>query len=416
MSDTTATPPARTSRGRTILAVTLGVLAIIGLFLSTVAVWARSTVLDGDLVADSVVDALDEPEVADAAAAYITELVMQTVDVDQVVADIVPDQLQRLVPAIVGGIESATNQAALRLLQRPETLDLVHEAVLRAHTAFVQLLRGDGLVDGISVSDGEVTVNLLPLLSRVLLAVQDRGLFDDKDIPELTRDGDPNEQIAQLESAFDRDLPDNFGQLVVYSSDRLADAEQSIARAQNTIAAAKRFLVALMLLTVVLLVATVFVAKNRRKALIVLGLSGVGVMILTRVVLNRILAKSPDLVVKPGARALVKTLVDDFGHGLFRLTALVLIAAALVAFFAFLTGPSPTAERMRSGAGGAGTGLLGTAQRHPDGSAIVSFGLGVGLLWLFGLTWWSLLLAGALAVVGVWFLLEKQRHGEPSSP
>ena len=50
----------------------------------------------------------------------------------------------------------------------------------------------DGLLDGITVEDGAVTVNLLPLISRGLTFVQGLGLLDQLDVPELTRDGDPS--------------------------------------------------------------------------------------------------------------------------------------------------------------------------------------------------------------------------------
>ena len=81
MSDTPAseTPsPAEAAKGggrsklRTVLSVTLGILAIVALIASTVALWARNTVLDSEKVADGVVAALQQPEVVDAAAAELT--------------------------------------------------------------------------------------------------------------------------------------------------------------------------------------------------------------------------------------------------------------------------------------------------------------------------------------------------------
>ena len=43
----------------------------------------------------------------------------------------------------------------------------------------MKLLRGDGGVTGVSVDNGEVSINLLPLLSRGLLAIQDLGVLAD---------------------------------------------------------------------------------------------------------------------------------------------------------------------------------------------------------------------------------------------
>ena len=50
----------------------------------------------------------------------------------------------------------------------------------------------------------------------------------------------PTAQIAELEQATGRDLPDDFGQLVVYQSDQLADRQASLESAQQAVALAKR--------------------------------------------------------------------------------------------------------------------------------------------------------------------------------
>ena len=80
---------------------------------------------------------------------------------------------------------------------------VITEVVERAHRRAMQLLEGDGLVDGITVVDGEVSVNLLPLIGRGLTQLQGLGLFSDLEVPEMTADGNPDDQIAAL-SGCDR--------------------------------------------------------------------------------------------------------------------------------------------------------------------------------------------------------------------
>ena len=127
-----------------------------------------------------------------------------------------------------------------RALSSPEVQEIITQIVERAHSRAMDLLQGDGLSGAISAVDGEVTVNLLPLIGRGLTRLQELGLFDDLEIPDLSADGDPSEQIAELEEATGRDLPDDFGQLVVYQSDQLADRQASLESAQQTVALAKR--------------------------------------------------------------------------------------------------------------------------------------------------------------------------------
>ena len=122
------------------------------------------------------------------------------------------------------------------------------------------------MIDGITVEDGAVTVNLLPLVGRALTFVQGLGFLEQFDVPELTRAGDPTEQLAELETAIGRDLPDNFGQLTVFESDKLAEAQASVENAQRAMALLKRATWLLAGLAVVLLVATVLLAHNRLRA------------------------------------------------------------------------------------------------------------------------------------------------------
>jgi hypothetical protein len=229
--------------------------AVVLLLLSAIAVWARRTVFDSAKVADLVTDAVNEPEVSAALADYLTQQVLASVDVDAVVADVLPSQVERLEPAIASGIEGAIDRGINALLQQPAVQDQLEQLVQRAHGAAMRLLEGDGLGDGISVSDGVVTLNLVPLV-RGLGRVQELGLLGDVDLPEATAAGDPDQQIADLEQALGRDLPDDFAQLVVYRSDSLAAAQASLESAEDTFALVKRALWLLLALTVVFVAAT----------------------------------------------------------------------------------------------------------------------------------------------------------------
>ena len=401
MSDTaTPTAPARKrgQRWRTALSVVLGILAIVALFATTVAVWAARTAFDSDKVADAVVDALAEPEVADAAADYITNVAMTLVDVEQRVDSILPEELESLQGAIVGGVRSSLHEAALRLLERPETLELLHTLIEKAHTAFVDLLEGQGLVDGITVENGKVTVNLLPLVSRALLRAQALGLFDDVAIPTLTADGDPDEQIAALETAFPaRDLPDDFGQLTVYQSDSVAHAEASVAKMQQVLVTSRRAMWVLAALTVCLFAASIFAARRRRRAAIALALGALALMIITRTLLDRVLDKAPELVVTPGGRAMVTSMLDTLSSGLWRATALVIVVSVLAAVFLWITGPTGRFD------------ARGAVSSHPEAVAVGSFALALVVLFLLGLNMLSVLIAGVLAVVGAGLLVNASR-------
>jgi hypothetical protein len=314
-------------RARSIVAGVLGVLAILVLIVTTVAVWARATAFNSEKVAGIVGDAIAEPEVQAALADYVTEQVFTAVDVDAVLSSVLPDALTRLQPVIAAGAQTAVDRGLTRLLASPDVQALLEEVVERAHSRAMQLLEGDGLVDGITVVDGQVTVNLLPLIGRGIAQLQNLGLFSDLELPELTASGDPDEQIAELSSATGRDLPPDFGQLVVYESDRLADAQASLESAQRIVVLAKRAVWVLVGLTVVLIAATILVARRRWRATLLLGVGGAAAMILTRAAVRRVVDEAPELAVRPGGRAAIDAIVSGASTGLLRLAGLFLLLA-----------------------------------------------------------------------------------------
>ena len=309
-----ATTDRRSSRTRAVIAGFVGVVAIIGLFATTVTVWAKGVLFDSDKVAAIVDDAMQEPEVNAAMATYLTDQLFVIVDVSGRVDAVLPAPLTALEPAIVGGAHSFVETRLQTLLAKDEVRQVITRVVRTAHAAMMKLLEGDGFGRAVTVTDGEVTINLLPLISRGLLAVQGLGLFDNVEIPTLTPDGDPAEQITELESAFGRDLPDDFAQLVVFQSQALADAGQTVNSAQQVMANVKRASWLIVGLTVVLLVATIVIAQRRRRAIVILALAGVAVMLLARMLVQRVVEKAPTLVIDPGARAAVAcggdTIVD----------------------------------------------------------------------------------------------------------
>jgi hypothetical protein len=370
------------------------VLAVACLLASTLAVWARVTLFDSDEVASIVGDALAEPEVDDALAEYVTTQLFAAVDVNAAISNVLPTSLDRLEPAIAGGIQTLVQRGLSTAFGNEQVQQLLTDLVRRAHAAAMRLLQGDGLVDGVTVVDGEVTLNLLPLFARGLTLLQNVGLFSDVEVPALTVAGDPDEQIAELESAFDRDLPDDFGQLVVYQSDRLADAQASLESAQNAMAFAKRAMWALIAATVVLFAAALLLARNRWRAAFLLALGGIVAMVLARSAIHRVVDEAPSLVTRPGAKAAVTSIIGDIGTSLLRALGLVLLVAAVVA-------------------------LIALFRRHWRRTDLVALGAvvaGIAVIGLLGLSLGALVLAIVAAGVVVFALNRWWPAAPPTAP
>jgi len=324
----------RTGRVRSISAGVLGVLAVVILLPATVAMWARATVFNSGKVGDAVANALAQPEVEDALAQWATDQIVTALDVETAVKNLVPDQLARLEPALSAGITQAVDRLMTRVMSDPRVQQVITDVAERAHARLVSLLEGGGLKDGIKVVNGQVTVNMLPLIGRGLGLLQNLGLFDNLVIPDMTADGDPAKQIAALEQATGRDLPDDFGQLVVYQSQALANAQSSLQDAQRAVILAKRAVWLLAALTVISIAGAIGFARQRWRALLWLSLGFVGAMIVLRTAVRRVNQDAPSLAAKPGGQAAIDSIVNDLSVGLMRLAGVIVVIGALAMLFA----------------------------------------------------------------------------------
>jgi hypothetical protein len=371
----------------------VGVLAVLLLLVSAIAVWARVTLFDSDKIAALAGDALAEPEVDAALADRVTQELFTAVDVDALLSEVLPSSLDRLAPTIAGGLQAAVDRGLTEAFGNPEVQELITNLVRRAHAAAMRLLEGDGLVDGITVVDGAVTLNLLPLIDRGLTRLQSFGLLSDVQLPELSADGNPTEQIAELEAALNRDLPDDFGQLVVYESDRLSDAQASVENAQRTLVLVKRALWVLLIATAALIALTIIIARNRWRAALLLGLGTVAAIVIARTGVRRVRDDAPDLIERPGGKAALAAMLDGAASGLLRVFGLVLLVAAVVALIAFFR-----RDRQRS-----------------DLLLIAAVVAGVVVVGLLGLSIWSLLL-GIVVGVAVPFMARQVWPAQETTP
>jgi hypothetical protein len=403
-------PDHRTSKVRAVFAGLLGVLAIIALVASVVTVWAKNTVFDSKKVASAVDAALQDPAVTSAAGVYLTEQIFTAVDMNSIVTDVLPGPLDKLAPAIVGGVQSRVEVIMGDLLARPKVRGLVVEIVERAHARLMRVLKGDGLMNGVTIKGGKVSVNLLPLIGLGLDQIHNLGLLTGVTLPAFTIDGDPAVQIAALSTALHRDLPADFGQLVVYQSDKLANADETVAMAQQALVLAKRAMYLILALTVVLLVATVVVANRRRRALAVLGLAAAVTFLITRVALHRAVAKIPAFLVKPGAKAAALNTVTSLASGLLTMATVIAIVGLVLAVGLWITGSGARAASLRSAAGSAGSSAGGKLVQYGDVAALALGVLAVVIILVAGLGLWQLIVAGLLAAGAAWI------HWGPGAP
>lgn len=389
-------------RLRSVLAGIVGVVAVVGLLASAIAVWAHDVLFDPSTVSAAVERALDEPEVTAALAERATDSVFAAADVETRVAAIVPQALSSLVPTLVAGAREAVQLELEKTLATEATRAMLVTLVERSHGQLMRLLEGDGLSGGLSVQDGEVTLNLLPLVAIGLRSAQDLGLAPDLVIPTFAVGGDPAVQRAELAAALGRDLPAEFGELVVYRSDALAERGETLAAAQRAVVVIKRSIVLILVVTAVSLIATVLLARRRGRALLVLALASVAMTVLARALIRRVTERAPGLVVDPAGRAAIRATVNTLASGLLTAFALLIVVGLVVAVIAFVRGDHTAAARLRGATGSARGSLSGAVRANREVVGVASCVVAVIVIGVAGLGAASVVIALGFAAFGAW--------------
>lgn len=389
---------------RTVAAAVLGVIAVVGLLCSVVGFWARGTVFDESEVAGAVEAAIEEPGVTDALATRLTDSVMSAIDLEARLNDILPRPLQRLTPAIVGGTTQLLEDRLTNRLADPDTRALLVNTFERSYGAFLDVMEGDGLVDGITVENGEVTVNFLPLIADGLQKLQDFGLLDDATIPDLNRQGDPTEQIAELEAGLGRDLPDDFGQIVVYRSDSLAQKGETVQRAQQALVLIQRAFVLVLAVTVVAIAGTLLVARKRMRAALALLVGSAATFVVARAIVKKVLDDVPSVARSAAGQAALAAATSSLAEGLVKalgVLAVLFMVGAIVVYL--LDGNSALRRRLAARSGSPALGAAIAAYRVPV--ALVSAAAALLVITIGGFGVLSVIVAlllVVLAMVALW--------------
>jgi hypothetical protein len=351
MTDTSTPRTATRSRIRTIFSAVFGIVAVLGLFASTLASWGRSEFFNSDTIAAAAREALAEPGATEAVSEYLTAQIFQVVEAEQRLNEALPENLTILTPILVGGAKNFVESRVTNVLNEPRVQDVLVSVVREAHKALVRVLEGDDAIGGVSIAGDEVQLNLLPLVTVGLDAVQGLGLLQRVDLPEFTVDGDPSEQIAELEEALGVDLPVDFAQLTVFKGDAVLQASSTVQQAQNTIVLVKRSTVFIFIATVLAWILALGLAHRRRRTALTLVVSGIVVMLLARFAINRVVSESPNLVVNPGARAALASALRTLASGLFTTITWLVVIGFIAAIIVTITGNGAkmTAWRSRIG-------------------------------------------------------------------
>ncbi|MGA9162263.1 MAG: hypothetical protein WB297_15550 [Actinomycetota bacterium] len=403
--ETLEAKPQKRRRLRRILTPILVALSIIVFTVTVPAAWGARTVLNTDRYVATVAPLADDPAVQASIATRLTDQVFSALNVEGTLSEALGALGERatvLAGPLTNAIKGFVQDQVLKVVESDAFKTFWVQANTFVHEQVLAILRGEG-GDTVTVAEGKVLLNLLPLVNLALGSIQQVAsdlVGRDVTLPQITADEIPSQAISQLEQALGVDLPEDYGQIVVYDSEDLAALQQALYTFE-------RLLVLLLILIPILVAASLWVSTRRRRTLIQLATgAAVGLVVIRRIaiILRGDLFDRVDTDKFPSVRVLTNTLMDS----LFRYTAILLAIVLLTALIALVTGPYPWAETLRAwvrdGAHGIAsafsgerlpdTGRVRWIRDHRDALMLGGAIFAVALLLLFDLSLWGFVIAG----------------------
>jgi hypothetical protein len=396
--------PQKRQRTRRILTPILVALSILVFTITVPAAWGARTVLNTDRYVATVAPLADDPAVQASIATKLTDQVFSALNVQETLSDALGalgDRATVLAGPLTIAVKGFVRDQVEKVVASDAFKTFWVEANRFVHTQVLAILRGD--TETITTREGKVLLNLLPLVNLALGSIQTVAsdlVGRDVALPQISEEDIPSASIAKLEQALGVDLPDTYGQVVVYDSEDLAALQQALYLFE-------RLLVLLLVLILILVAASLLVSTRRRRTLIQLA-AGAAVGL---VVIRRIAIMSRDTVfdrVDTQRFPSVRVLTDDLMESLFRYTAILLAIVLLVLVIALITGPYPWAVTVRgwvrdgthaiaaafSGERLPDSGRVRWLRDHRDALMLGGAVFAVALLLLFDLSLWGFVIAG----------------------
>ena len=358
--------PARSGRARSVAVGLLFFLTCLSLILATTTWWLHETVLDTDHFVALTADLASDPAVQ---AALVEATVTQ---IDEAVD--------------LGPIGSYVVAGIAREVYASDAFAKVWEGLVRVvHTQVVAVLRNDSNLA--KVENGQIVVNLFPVIDRVLEKVNSLDLViagKPIAVPDITNPDDPTASRAELSAALGRELKPTFGTIPIADAGKLEAAQRYV-----TIFDA--FAIVLWVITGLLAVLTLALARRRLRMVALLGIGGLAALLAARLVIASAADGIATALAGAGPGAIIggeiaRTAADAYRE-FARLVLLIALAAAAIA-----TILSYRIERQAADGSAAG----GIA-RVADGWFLALAGLSVALaaLLVVGLTLASLVVVAA---------------------
>jgi hypothetical protein len=255
------------------------------------------------------------------------------------VADVLPGQLDIVAGALTASVQDRITDLVIDFV----STDGFQEAFVRvnevAHDAAMNTIRG-GDSEVLTSDEGVIAINIFPIIEGVLLNLQDSGLIDEsREIPDLTEYELPSRAITALETLFDRDLPDDFGTIVLVDSENLG-VVQEVVRYFDVITALS------ILLAILFAGLALWLSSSRVRMVLWLAGGAIAALAVGRVFTRLILNRITDRAQEGDASATVVAIIDAAVDSLMWFTFVLMAVAAVIGLIAIWWERHQTGDRV----------------------------------------------------------------------
>ena len=320
-----APPPRRTFRWRSLFATLLIVVGCVLTPLAGLAVWSNNQVSNTERFVRSISPLIEDPDVQARLTDRVTDTIFQYVDVqgladdgidalvDQGLPERLGDRLQGLTPTLASAVIGFVHDKVAELVASDVFVSAWNQALAAAHEQIVTILSGESQT--IVVEGDSVYLDMAPFIDLAKERLSAAGLTAVDLVPE------------------------------VHPTVRLANAD-TLVRAQTAYTTLNTVAGVLPWIVLLLFVAGVFLARNRFRAMVGVGLG----IVLSLVVLGAALLVARSLLVgavPPGAAPATASGFDIVVSYLRLGLRALMVLGLVVALAGFLAGRSDTAVGIR---------------------------------------------------------------------
>jgi hypothetical protein len=327
-----AAPARRPSRARRLLIGLLVFLSCLAVVVTGLTLWTHYTVMNTDGYMNLVGPIGKDPQAIQNLSEYIGGEVIAATDLQQRVTDALPPRVQLLAGPITSYVEDFITKGAKKVLSSPKAYDLWLEINRVGHEKIVALLRGD--TTNVYIAGSDVNLNLLPLISQVMVWVDQRlpgGLSDRFSPPVIAPDADPAAGIQEVANWSGKPLPSDFGQITLLQSDALGPA-------QTAVKWFDRLTWILPVVTVLLIALTIWLSRRRARTAIAIGIGAAIAIFVTRAIVKRASLYLTDKLQEGQGDHVVRDVVNASLGPLTTITVWICVIGVVAALLVWLLG------------------------------------------------------------------------------